>query len=179
MPEVIPEHAPMPRSFLAWDGTAYRVCTVDANGHLQVDVLSSALPAGAATAFTQALIYSRLANNSMRFSDRLVGSVIDNNVAAGNITVYGTTPGPGVWWLVQQIGATNKVSVCTEINGGIESGATAYFVQGITNPLAWRVVNLPGPFLLTGTDRVRVAFRGCTLNDDLQIWWTGWIVDIT
>jgi len=60
MPNIYPNHAPMPRAFLAWDGTAYRVCSVDAAGQLQVDIIASALPAGAATAANQATMITAL-----------------------------------------------------------------------------------------------------------------------
>ena len=40
MTEILPPTAPMPRSFLGWDGTRFRVFTLDPLGHLQADVLS-------------------------------------------------------------------------------------------------------------------------------------------
>jgi len=49
MPTVNPSSTPMPRGVLGWDGSNFYVLRVDATGHLQVDILSSALPAGAAT----------------------------------------------------------------------------------------------------------------------------------
>jgi len=55
MPEIDPSHSPMPRTALYWDGTLYTPALVDAAKHLQVDVLTSGLPAGAATAAAQAL----------------------------------------------------------------------------------------------------------------------------
>jgi hypothetical protein len=44
---------PHPVSFVAWDGTDFRIVTIDTSGHLQVDLLSSVLPTGAATAANQ------------------------------------------------------------------------------------------------------------------------------
>ncbi len=41
MPEVLPDHVPMPRAVIGWDGTRYRAFAVDAAGHLQLDVLSN------------------------------------------------------------------------------------------------------------------------------------------
>jgi len=60
MPEIIPNHVPSPRTLLAWDGTAYRPVTIDAAGHVQIDVLTSGLPLGAATAANQALILAQV-----------------------------------------------------------------------------------------------------------------------
>jgi len=56
MPEVLPDHVPSPRTLLAWDGTAYRPIHIDALGNVQIDVVASALPAGAATEATLATL---------------------------------------------------------------------------------------------------------------------------
>ena len=53
MAKVVPPGAPAPQSVLGWDGTDFCVLRVDATGHLQVDALTTALPAGAATAAHQ------------------------------------------------------------------------------------------------------------------------------
>lgn len=51
-------------TFLGYDGTWFRPVHVDAAGDLQVDVLGSALPAGAATAANQALILAEVAEHT-------------------------------------------------------------------------------------------------------------------
>lgn len=51
--KVIPTNMPHPVSFVGWDGTDFRIVTIDPSGHLQIDLLSSALPTGAATAANQ------------------------------------------------------------------------------------------------------------------------------
>jgi hypothetical protein len=51
---VIPTNMPHPMSAVGWDGTDFHILTIDPAGHLQVDLLSSALPTGAATAANQA-----------------------------------------------------------------------------------------------------------------------------
>jgi len=53
MAKVVPPGAPAPQSALGWDGTDFYVIRTDATGHAQIDVLTSALPAGAATAAHQ------------------------------------------------------------------------------------------------------------------------------
>ena len=60
MPDVYPVHIPAPRCVIGWDGTAYRAFAVDASGHIQTDVLTSALPAGAATATHQLTMITAL-----------------------------------------------------------------------------------------------------------------------
>lgn len=51
--KVIPTNMPCPTSAVGWDGTDFRILKVDAAHHVQADVLSNALPAGAATAANQ------------------------------------------------------------------------------------------------------------------------------
>ena len=60
MPQVLPTHVPAPRCVIGWDGTAYRAFAVDDSGHIQADVLSSTLPAGAATAAHQLTMITAL-----------------------------------------------------------------------------------------------------------------------
>jgi len=60
MTEILPAIAPNPWAVLGWDGTAFRVFAVDASGHVQLDVLSAALPTGAATSANQATMITAL-----------------------------------------------------------------------------------------------------------------------
>lgn len=60
MPEIIPYHTPYPKAVIGWDGTAWRPFTIDAAGHIQADVVTSGLPAGAATAANQATMITAL-----------------------------------------------------------------------------------------------------------------------
>ena len=55
MPEVLGS-PPSPRTALFWNGTAWQWALVDAAGHLQIDTVTSALPAGAATEATLATL---------------------------------------------------------------------------------------------------------------------------
>jgi len=51
-------------TFLGWDGVWFRPVHVDAAGDLQVDAITCALPAGAATAANQALILAEVAEHT-------------------------------------------------------------------------------------------------------------------
>jgi len=57
---VYPDKLPNGVAVLGWDGSDFRVIRVDGDHNLQVDTLSSALPADAATETTLALIEGRL-----------------------------------------------------------------------------------------------------------------------
>ena len=58
MPDVLGS-PPSPRAALFWNGTQWQWARVAATGHLRIDVMGSALPAGAATAANQALILAQ------------------------------------------------------------------------------------------------------------------------
>ena len=53
MPIILPFHPETASATIEIDGVTYRVPIVDSDGHLQVDVLSNALPTGAATSAKQ------------------------------------------------------------------------------------------------------------------------------
>ena len=63
MPEVLGD-PPSPRTALFWNGTAWQWALVDAAGHLQLDVVTSGLPGGAATAANQAAIIAAMLNRA-------------------------------------------------------------------------------------------------------------------
>ncbi len=108
MPEILPSSAPSPRSVLGWDGTAYRVLAVDAAGNVQVDVLASGLPAGAATAANQATILTRLGQiRDLEDSGRMY-RVRHVMVGAGNYAMVGHTVAPGTVFVMTAMGAYNE-----------------------------------------------------------------------
>ena len=84
MPDILPSDAPYPRAILGWDGTAWRVMAVDPSGHVQVDVLSAALPAGAATAANQATMITalQLIDDLRNALDSVGADELDVNVEA-------------------------------------------------------------------------------------------------
>lgn len=62
--KVIPTNMPHPVSMVGWDGTDFRIALVDALHHLQVDILSGALPTGAATEATLAEVSARIGDET-------------------------------------------------------------------------------------------------------------------
>ena len=102
MPEVLPTHVPAPRCVIGWDGTAYRAFAVDDSGHIQADVLSSTLPAGAATAAHQLTMITAL-----QLIDDLRNALA--SVAADNLRVV---KGPaGTWGLEVTDTAQDQVAI--------------------------------------------------------------------
>ena len=60
MPLTLPFHPETASATIVIDGVTYRVPLVDSDGHLQVDVLTAALPSDAATATNQATMITAL-----------------------------------------------------------------------------------------------------------------------
>jgi len=154
-----------------------------ATGAKQDDIraaIEALLPiGGVATAVLQQGIIDRVSKSLQRINVRLYGTVAANGVAVGTNIVTGPAVPVGEYYIINQIGATNKTSVCTHIDGGIENSALVFLTAGEVNPPAWHIVNIPGPFLIEIPDKVRVQFRGCTAGDNLAIWWTGWSLNIS
>ena len=119
MPIVNPTGAPMPRAMLGYDGTDFYVVRTDAAGNLQVDVLASALPAGAATSANQATMITAL-----QLIDDLRNALDSVNVDElrvnvwnwGNLPLLGNRPAG--WDQIQIYGYTGAAPVAVEADAG-------------------------------------------------------------
>jgi len=187
MPEVLGE-PPSPRTALFWNGTAWQWALVDAAGHLQVDVIASGLPAGAATAANQALILAQVqaiedlthALQSIN-TDRLIvrgedqlfsyrsqyrETISQVSTGAAWQTVSGSVAPPGEIWIVTSVSAINESAASTRVDIRIPAidhlrtvAALAQFVS-----LDWQ-----GHTYLKNGDRVQVAFLGTAAGNNLVL----------
>jgi hypothetical protein len=83
--EVDLDHTEDSISVYGWDGVSNYQLRTDTSGHLQIDVLSSALPLGAATEATLASADSTLTLMNAKFVDGTdIGDVTVNNAAGGS-----------------------------------------------------------------------------------------------
>ena len=200
MPEIIPNHVPSPRALLALDGTAYRPITIDAAGHVQIDVLASGLPAGAATAANQALILAQVQliedlRNALQsvatdrlkvrgedqlFSFKGVLANTRNAVIFGANGYVDSQPVPAnTIWCVTNFKAFNNTSPTTahiyELNhDGARYGfgdEVAAFAAG--DPSYWS-----GFLWLDPSDTIRVYFTGGLVGDTCYIVLTGYIMTL-
>jgi len=200
MPDTIPNHVPSPRTLLAWDGTAYRPVTIDAAGHVQIDVLTSGLPAGAATAANQATeitalqLIDNLVNAlqsvatdrlQVRGEDQLFSygaALVQRNTAnLGPGEIHLSAPGPaaGLVWNVTNICAVDDTTATT---------AHLYVVyRGVTNYLFAEVVQAfgigdfsfyHGELWLDPGDYIAVFFTGSAVGDTCSIHITGHIMTL-
>ena len=154
-------------TMLGWDGTDFYAFRVDASGHLQVDVLSSALPAGAATEANQATLLDRFPNSAFRFKARYVQRVQKLGIAAGNQTLNGTTVPAGEVWIVTAGLAFNDISGNSQIYIGASDGTTDYIADRRVSTAADDVVKLSGAMYLAPGDHAKAIFSGCTAGDNI------------
>ncbi len=188
MPEVL-GNPPSPRVALFWNGTAWQWALVDAAGHLQIDTVTSALPAGAATEATLASADGYLGLiavlwNCLRTvgTDRFMvkgedqlfsykGVLQDQkylaDAAAGTNTLVGSTVPAGEIWVVTNICVANR----RNDSGYVKIRMAHLFdwpgVAGLPPltkevPACWT-----GHFILVPTQRLEAIFYACIVNDDL------------
>jgi len=196
MPEILPNHVPSPRTLLAWDGTAYRPITIDAAGHVQIDVLTSGLPAGAATAAHQVT-----QNTALQLIDNLVNALqsvhtdrlkvrgenqlfsVSNVLAlakAAAISGAGgfldTTPvTAGEYWVVTTIVAGDNTNPVTRIVMNNRHNGTNVTIKDETAAFAVGIRSVwQGFTLLDASDTIRCDYVGALAGDIVAIDITGY-----
>lgn len=198
MPEIIPDHVPSPRTLLAWDGTAYRPIHIDALGNVQIDVVASALPVGAATAAAQALILAQVQliedmrdalqtvdtdrlivrgeDQVFSFKERLADFKV--GAVSGADGFYASNgPADGLVWVVTNVNAVDTTSPTTRIRLRIVRGALAWFFGDetaafpINTPMVWG-----GHVYLEHDDVIFADFIGSLAGDTCMVTLTGYVM---
>lgn len=191
MPQILPEHVPMPRCVIGWDGARYRAFAVDAAGHVQVDVVASGLPAGAATEATLAsadayLALIALIRNALQsvdtdrlivrgedqlFSFKGVLSQKDDAVISGanGYSESGVVPAGEVWCVTtiaayDRTSATTRHVYVTRRNGVVLAIGENIAALAADKPSFWS-----GWTWLDTDDRIRVYFTGGLVGDNCRI----------
>ena len=121
MPKVKAEVAGSVLTLLGYDGTDFYNVLVDVNGRLQIDVIGSALPAGAATAANQALLLGELEEKLETADLDLDG---DGKLA---VLLHGYT---GVGWMQVLIDALGHLQV-DAVTCGLPGGAATSVNQAL------------------------------------------------
>jgi len=172
-------------------GIENKYLTVDADGHTQVDVLTSALPTGAATSAKQdteitalqliddlraALASVATDQLKVKGQDQLFGykgqlllQVAVSATAESMILTTDAVPS-GEVWEVTAVGVRNLTRAVPSAGIGIKlDGVTYYwFITGSTAAAAANVSFLGHMYLETG-NRVACYIKGCTVDDSLQM----------
>jgi hypothetical protein len=187
MPDMLGETIGNILTAFGYDGTAFRNLTTDAAGHLQVDALTSGLPAGAATQATLALVLAELTlladlTNALQSvaADRLLVRGEDQLVSYKNpllVQKSGAVSGAGGYydstavaagevWRVDMVQSTDQTSATTGHRYSVRRGGANYTYDEITAALALNVAQYTRwPVWLEAGDVIRVTFLGSLVAD--------------
>jgi len=177
-------------TLLGYDGADFYNLKVDAAGHLQVDCLSSALPAGAATAAKQdteiaTLELIALIRNALQTvdTDRLIVRAEDqlfsyagqlsewigtNTATAPNHTLSSSACPAGEVWVVTGLSAYDKDSACTRVSLKADIGGDDQVIWSLSAVGAYQIVCWSGHVYLAESDSLNATFIGVTAGDDLR-----------
>ena len=190
MPRVL-DDPPDPRTALFWNGTAWQWALVDAAGHLQIDTITSGLPAGAATAANQALILAQLQliediRNALqsvdtdalqvRGEDQLVSisaglwSLRTAVISGANGFVDSNPVGAGEYWKVTVICCFDSTTANTLHYWSVVHDGTPYWIgeERVAFAIAQRD-NWRGEVWLDAEDFIRCNFVGGLAGDSCTV----------
>lgn len=192
---LIPANLPQPAAAVGWDGTDFRIVGVDAAHHLQVDSLSSALPAGAATEVSLAACLADLALlvTSLNSLVNALGSVAtDNLVVRGKDQLFsykaqltglsvGVPSGAGGYrdsaavpagevWVITALGAWDTTSATTAHGYRLRSGGSDFRVYYTYAAFGAGVSSTWGGMIVLNVgDVIRCYFIGSLVADTCNL----------
>ncbi len=154
---------------------------VDTDGHLQVDTLSSALPAGAATAAKQDSILAELeqkletadlnrdASGNIgvvpSFEGVVAETVSEQNAAAGSNHLTSSAVPAGKVWVITHISAHDDDNNVTHIGIDVNHDGRSIIVKWRGATAADVTVDWDGHLFLDAGDYISVWFWGVTAGD--------------
>lgn len=163
---------PTPEGGLVWvhgnyNGTPVKIL-VDADGHLQTDVLSNALPTGAATSANQDTALTEL--NTKWGYDGVVREVkVNLNAAEGFDQLLTTVVPAGQVHVIQRIVARDFDKAIVTINIKVTSATVDYFIKSVKTTVANQTVVHDQEIVLGVGDRIKAEFFDCSPGDDIYL----------
>ena len=162
------------RTMPGLDGATHRMIHVDAQGDTQVDVLTSALPTGAATAAHQVTLQAVFQDQAFTYKGQIYGRVTHTKVGAGSYTMTGAAVPADEVWVVSGLAAYNWNSAMAALYLGFDKAATQYWIAGTGAILAKEAYNTYTPMYLVEGDKVAAFFSACTGGDPLAMMYNGY-----
>ena len=175
-------------TLLGYDGTDFYNLLVDPAGHLQVDAVSSALPAGGATAANQVLPkeiegWDGVAWHKLPmlwgFSDILHLIVFDPDSGGGNVQLNMTTVPEGEVWVIQSLQIRDRDTACSRVEMQIRNGGYQGTLLVDYAPVADRHTTLAGLWTLGEDDFIASYWDGVGLNDRIEAFAHGYKMKIS
>jgi len=102
----------------------------------------------------------------------------EENVAAGSPMLTFSTVDTGEVWVVTSISARCKQDSPSRVELTAIMGGVYKYLHVAAYPTAWLTVDWQGHVVLEENDHVRVIFRDCVLNDDIDAWAVGYKMKI-
>jgi len=152
MPDVFPREAPEPGAVLGYDGADFRVPAVDPAGHLQADVLSSGLPAGAATQATLASILTELQTRNLNRLVSLWHYEGSASGGAGDVSVYSPALGGNYILVVLNAYCFISAGSAWALQMGVNDGAAEGEAVRRVGVALQQELQLPNPVVLFDGD---------------------------
>jgi len=199
MPDVLGS-PPSPRAALFWNGTQWQWARVAATGHLRIDVMGSALPAGAATAANQALILAqtqliedlrhalqsvatdrlqvRGENQLFSFNGVLAASS-SGAISGANGFVDSPAVPAGVIWVVTTISVVDVTTAPTQVYIMNRHNAVEYIIKHEVKAfVASEQCYWQGHTYLDQGDTIRAYFIGGLAGNTCNVFLTGYIMTL-
>jgi len=150
-----------------------------ATDQLRADVITSALPTGAATAANQATMIAKFPDRAFTYQGIVTGQVVNSDTIAGNVALTSSAVPAGRVWVITAISAMNVISGNTRIQtGAVHDGGYALF-QCVPNTVVYQMVVWGGQLFLDVADVITAIFTGCTLHDDIRLYYSGYAMTVT
>jgi len=163
------------RTMPGLDGATHRMIHVDAQGDTRKsDVLTSALPTGAATAAHQVTLQATFQDQAFTYKDQVVGKYQHTMVGDGSYTVLGGQVPDGEIWVLGGIIGYNWSNAITAMYIGLQKGGVAYWVAGTGGVVAKEAFSTTGQTILVKDDYPAVYFNGCLDGDSLTMMYNGY-----
>jgi len=173
------------------EGVIWRPAIVDAQGHLQIDVLTSGLPAGAATAVNQALILAQVqaiedlthalqsvatdrlivrGEDQLHSYDAPLGTLKGGVVSGADGYYDSNSPPAGGVWVVTNIRAVDATTATTFHAYILRRGGVDYRFDRVTAAMASNEPSFyHGWIWMEEGDVIRVSFWGSLAGDWCEI----------
>ena len=187
----------VPRMLYASDGSKWYAILVDSDGHVKIDVVTSALPTDAATATNQTTMITALqliddlraalgsvATDKLlvasKSGDKIFGfeSIVEEtksnlSLAAGTNSLLGTAVPTGKVWKITRVTTRYTGTVPTSLWITVEGLADGIGLLDQKSPVSGQDYGWTGEIYLQAADYVAVTVYGATLNDDLLFNYAG------
>jgi len=172
-----------------YTGADFYPLLIDAARHLQIDVVSSALPAGAATWAYQVqtmgfigtpatpkagtvnkrleTLHTDIESLLPYYRGRVMLRSFDDDAGLGTNLILIPGPVGSEVWVINTMSAVNMTSGTTSSCIGLFDGSVYYYLHSAGALAAFAGLSWSGEAVVTSVEDLAFIFRGCAVGDDL------------